>query len=237
MTALAPAEVPAPGITTQGTPTPGVPTPGITTQLQRLGAKVKPQSLAGERLLPVTPALQEILPAGGLQRGSTVVVGSHRSSGATTLALELLVGPSVGGCWCAVGGFAELGVLAASERGIDLSRLVLVPSLGGPDRWMQVLATLFDSVDAVLFVPPASVRPSEARRVAARARDRAAVLVVLDQAGRWPGPIDLRCTVTGSQWSGLSRGYGLLTSRRYEVEVSGRGAAARPRQAALHLPA
>jgi hypothetical protein len=206
-------------------------------ELHRLGAKVRPTSFAGERLLPVTPALQAILPAGGLQRGSTVVVDSHQSSGATTLALELLAGPSVGGYWCAVAGAVELGVLAAAERGIDLARFVIVPSLGGPDRWMQVLAALFDSVEVVLFAPRSAVRQSEARRVAARSRDRGSVLVVLDQQGNWSGPSDLRCTVTRSQWSGLSRGHGLLTSRHYELEVSGRGAAARPRRAPLQLPA
>jgi len=113
MAAAAPAEVVAPT--------------GRDAELHRLGTKVRPTSFAGERLLPVTPALQEILPVSGLQRGSTVVVDSHRSSGATTLALELLAGPSVGGYWCAVGGALELGVLAAAERGIDLARLVIVP--------------------------------------------------------------------------------------------------------------
>lgn len=226
MPAIAPAELVAPTGRAAGLP-----------DVRRLGAKVRPTSFAGEHLLPVTTALREILPAGGLQRGSTVVVDSRRSSGATTLALELLAGPSVGGYWCAVGGASELGVLAAAERGIDLSRLVIVPFLGGADRWMHVLAALFDSVDAVLFAPQAAVRPSEARRVAARSRDRGSVLVVLDHHGHWPGPSDLRCTVTGSQWSGLSRGHGLLTSRRYDLEVSGRGAAARPRRAPLRLPA
>ncbi|MFZ0170634.1 MAG: hypothetical protein WAL04_03025 [Acidimicrobiales bacterium] len=226
MAAAAPAEVVAPTGRVADLP-----------ELHRLGTKVRPTSFAGERLLPVTPALQEILPVSGLQRGSTVVVDSHRSSGATTLALELLAGPSVGGYWCAVGGALELGVLAAAERGIDLARLVIVPSLGTADRWMQVLAALFDSVDVVLFAPRAAVRPSAARRLAARSRDRGSVLVVLDHEGNWSGPSDLRCTVTGSEWSGLSRGHGLLTSRRYELEVSGRGAAARPRQAALQLPA
>jgi len=206
-------------------------------ELHRLGAKVRPTSFAGERLLPVTPGLQEILPAGGLQRGSTVVVDSQRSSGATTLALELLAGPSVGGYWCAVGGAYELGILAAAERGIDLARLVIVPSLGAADRWMHVLAALFDSVDVVLLVPQAPVRPSEARRLTARSRDRGSVLVVLDNQQNWPGPSDLHCTVTRSEWSGLSRGHGLLTSRRYELEVSGRGAAARPRRSALQLGA
>jgi len=210
---------------------------GRATELRRLGTKVRPTTFAGERLLPVSRALQEILPAGGLQRGSTVVVDSRRSSGATTLALELLAGPSVGGYWCALAGVPELSALAAAERGIDLSRLLIVPSLGGAERWMQVLATLFDSVDTVLFSPRTSVRQSEARRIAARSRDRGSVLIVLDRQGHWSGPSDLRCTVTGSQWSGLSRGHGLMASRRYELEVSGRGAAARPRRAPLRLPA
>jgi hypothetical protein len=210
---------------------------GALPDLRRLGAKVKPTSLAKERLLPVTPALQEILPAGGLQRGSTVVVDARQASGATTLALELLAGPSVGGYWCAVGGFLELGVAAAAERGIDLARLVLVPFLGSQDRWTQVVAGLFDAVDVVLLIPRAAVRPSDARRLAARSRDRGSVLIVLDHRANWSGPSDLRCTVTRSEWSGLSRGHGLLAARRYELEVSGRGAAARPRRAPLQLPA
>jgi len=211
-----------------------VPAPVITPVI---AAKVRPPTLAGERLLPVTPSLQEILPAGGLQRGSTVVVDAHKVGGATTLAVEMLVGVSVGGFWCAVAGFADLGIVAAAERGIDLARLILVPSLGPPDRWLQVVATLFDAVDAVLLVPRGAVRPSDARRLAARSRERGSVLLVLDQRGDWPGPNDLRCTVVRSEWSGLSKGYGLLTGRRFELEVSGRGAAARPRLAPLQLPA
>jgi hypothetical protein len=208
-----------------------------TATLHRLDARVRPTGFAAERLLPVTPGLEEILPAGGLQRGSTVVVDARQSSGATTLAFELLAGPSVGGYWCAVAGFSEMGVLAAAERGIDLARLVIVPSLGPSDRWTQVLAALFDSVDVVLLIPRGPVRLSEARRLAARSRDRGSVFIVLDRQGNWPGPSDLRCTVTRSSWSGLGRGHGLLIARQYELEVSGRGAAARPRLAPLQLPA
>jgi hypothetical protein len=102
---------------------------------------------------------------------------------------------------------------------------------------MQVVASLFDAVDVVLFAPRAAVRPSDARRLAARSRDRGSVMVVLDHRGNWSGPSDLRCTVMRSEWSGLSRGHGLLAARRYELEVSGRGAAARPLQVALRLPA
>ncbi|MHB1508886.1 MAG: hypothetical protein ACYCST_02150 [Acidimicrobiales bacterium] len=206
-------------------------------ELQRLGTRLRPASLAGEHLLPVTAALQGVLPVGGLMRGSTVLVDAQRAAGATTLALELLAGPSQGGYWCALAGAAKVGCLAVAERGIDLSQLVIVPSLGAADRWMQVLATLFDSVDAVLFAPKTAVRPSDARRLAARSRDRGSVLVVLDHEKSWPGPSDLHCTVTSSVWSGLSRGHGLLSSRSYQLEVSGRGAAARPLLTSLQLPA
>ncbi len=205
--------------------------------LQRLGTRFRPTSLAGEHLLPVTAALQGVLPVGGLIRGSTVLVDAQRASGATTLALELLAGPSLGGYWCALAGVSQLGCLAAVERGIDPSQLVIVPSLGAADRWMQVLATLFDSVDAVLFAPRTAVRSSDARRLVTRSRDRGSVLVVLDREKSWPGPSDLHCTVTSSVWSGLSRGHGLLSSRSYRLEVSGRGAAARPLLASLQLPA
>jgi len=193
--------------------------------------------LAKDRLLPVTVALAAVLPFAGLERGSTVVVDAHETCGATSLTLEMLAGPSIAGYWGAVAGCPELGLAAAAERGIDLARLLLVPSLGPQDRWAQVVASLFDAVDTVLYVPPPSVRPSDARRLAARARDRGAVQLVLDRDRRWPGPSDLRCTVTESQWTGLSRGHGLLSERHFEVEVSGRGAAARPRRSPLQLSA
>jgi hypothetical protein len=193
--------------------------------------------LASEHVVPVTAVLEAVLPNGGIQRGSTVLVTSEGVPGSTTLAVELLVGVSMSGSWCAVAGFPGLGIVAAAERGLELSRLLIVPDLGGPGTWQQVAVTLFDAVDAVLLVPPSSVRPSDARRLAARARDRRSVFVVLDRRRSWTGPADLRCTVTSSSWSGLKKGHGLLRSRVMQVEVSGRGAAARPRSAPLLLSA
>jgi hypothetical protein len=103
------------------------------------------------------------------------------------------------------------------------------------------------------------VRPADARRLAARAREHCSTLVVLDAAStptgvargflsggparpgrvlaRWPGPSDLRCAVRESSWSGLERGHGLLSFRQLEAEVGGRGAASRPRRDLLRLPA
>jgi hypothetical protein len=187
-------------------------------------------------VLPASDGLVSLLPSGGLQRGTTTVVSSE-GTGATTLSLELLGGISKGGYWCAAAGLSSLGLLAAEERSIALDRLVLVPALGPAGRWQQVLATLFDTVDAVLFAPSSVVRSSDARRLSARARDRGAVLVVLDHDRRWSEPCDLRCKVTSSRWEGLGVGEGLLSEHSLEVEVSGRGAAVRPRRSRLALSA
>lgn len=189
----------------------------------------------GPRVVPASARLRDCLPYGGLQRGTTTLVSPARPgvTGSTSLALELLAGVSAAGQWCAAVGLANLGLLAAAEKGIELGRFLLVPSPGGAGRWQQVLATLFDGVDAVLFSPPAPVRPSDARKLSARARERRSMLIVLDRYGRWSEPVDLRCRVTASSWSGLGEGHGVLSARSIEVEVSGRGAAARPRQASV----
>ncbi len=191
----------------------------------------------GTRVVPATRLLTDVLPYGGLQRGTTTIVspGAPGVAGATTFALELLAGVSLAGHWCAAVGLANLGVLAAAERGISLDRLLLVPSPGGPGRWQQVLATLSDGVEAVLFCPPAPVRPADARKLSARTKERRSILIVLDRHARWSEPVDLRCQVRASSWNGLGDGHGLLSNRSMEIEVSGRGAAARPRRAAVTL--
>ena len=225
-------------------------------------------SLPGERVLPVLPELATLFPGGGLPRGGTVLLGSpppdcaaagSPGPGLTSLLLTLLAGVSSRGHWCAVVGLPALGFAAAAELGVDLGRLVLVPHPGSEGRWQSVVATLLETVDLVCLAPGAPVRPVDARRLAARARERCSTLIVLDAAGTgfgvarglgsggssrpgrivtsWPGPSDLRCTVSASSWSGLGRGHGRLSSRQLETEVGGRGAASRSRRGPLRLPA
>lgn len=187
--------------------------------------------LAKDRLLPVREPLGSLFPLGGMQRGTVTVIGPS-APGATSLALELLAGASEEGHWCAAVGLPDLGVVAASERGIELERLLLVPSPGPSPRWQQVLATFFEAVPLVLFAPSGPVRQADSRKVAARAKEKGAALLVLDKKGHWQEPVDLRCRVEGSSWSGLEDGHGLLRERSLVVELRGRGAAARPRQGA-----
>ncbi len=186
---------------------------------------VGPVSLAGEQVLPVLPALQGLLPGGVLRRGSTVsVVGS------TSLALALAAAASASGSWCAAVGLPSLGLMAVAELGVTLDRLALVGDPG--ESWPSVVAALLDALDVVVVRPPGSVRGSHVRRLAARARERGAVLVPVCS---WEGA-DVCLGVTRSEWHGLGAGHGYLRSRRLEVAARGRGAADRPRQAGVWLP-
>jgi hypothetical protein len=189
-------------------------------------------TLARDRLLAVPDALAPLFPGGGLRRGSTVVVRPGPAPGATTLALALISAASQTGSWCAAVGLPALGLVMSAELGISLERLALVPDPG--DRWSAVTAALVDALDVVLVWPPHRCRPDDARRLAARARERGAVLVPVG-AG-WPEGADLRLTVTAGAWQGLGQGHGHLRAREAWVSAQGRGAAARERRVQLWLP-
>jgi hypothetical protein len=151
-------------------------------------------------------------------------------SGATSLLLTLLAAATAAGEWAAVvDGEGVLGGLAAAEAGVALDRLAVVRAVPA-SLYSRVVATLLDGVTVVGATIPRGLRPADARRLEARARERAAVLVA---AGSWPGEAALRLRAEHSSWSGLDRGEGLLGRRVLRVAVSGRGAAGRERIAEL----
>lgn len=202
-------------------------------------ARVRPTTLAREQRLPVLPALEGLIPGAGLRRGSTLSVDGPAT---TSLALASASAASRDGAWVAAVGFPSLGLLAAAELGIALERFVLVaaPSTEvGPDNeetaWAAALAALIDAFEIVLVQATHRVRPRDARRLAARARERGAVLVQVGSRG-WPEGADVTLEVTRSQWEGLADGHGHLRARRVTVVGGGRREAARPRQAELWLP-
>jgi hypothetical protein len=150
---------------------------------------------------------------------------------ATSLLFALLAAASGAGSWCAVVGVPALGVVAAAEAGIALDRLALVP-YPGPD-WATVVAALLDGVDVVVAATPGPVAAVVSSRLSARARHRGSVLVPY---GRWEGA-DLTLDAVRGVWHGLGQGRGRLRCRQVTVVVRGRGAAERPRQARMWLPA
>ena len=195
-------------------------------ELAEVAQRVRPVVLAGERRLAVPGPLGAILPGGGLQRGSVVRVEGRPGSGATSLLLSLLAAATAAGEWAAViDGDGVVGGLAAAEAGVALERLAVVRAVP-PAHYGRGVATLLDGMTVVGAAIPRGFRLGDARRLEARARERAAVLVA---AGSWPGEAALRLRAEHSSWTGLGRGEGLLASRVLRVAVSGRGAAGRER--------
>jgi hypothetical protein len=209
-----------------------VPAPDLTS-LRLLGQRARPVTGADQRILPVPPALAELLPQAGLQRGSLVATGGVAP---TSLALAL-AGPVTGtGAWVALVGLEQVGLVAAAELGVDLARVLLVAD-PGPGRWATTVAALTDAVDLVLARPPGPVPVGTQRRLTARCRERGSVLIQVGGAtGRWAAAPDLVLSAGGSRWEGLGSGHGHLRARRVEVTVTGRRGADRPRRATVWLP-
>ncbi|MCD2192457.1 hypothetical protein LQ327_03480 [Actinomycetospora endophytica] len=176
-------------------------------------------------LLPVAGPLTGLLPWGGLRRGSTVSV-----HGSTALLPALLAEASRAGSWCALVGLPGVGLAAADEAGMDLARTAVVPRPG--PRPASVVAALVDGVDVVVLGGASAWRAGDRQRLAARVRQKGAVLVPV---GAWPGA-DVELHATGGTWSGLlGDGAGRLRSRRVHLRCAARGRA-RDRREDVLLP-
>ena len=152
------------------------PAPVLAGSLEAVGRAIRPVALAREQVVPVLPALSGLVPDGGLVRGSVTVV--EGDGAAISLALALVAGPSAAGSWTAVVGCPGLGLAAVAEAGVALERLALVAE-PEPGDWAGVVAALVGAVDVVVVGPTHRVRTADARRLAARARERGTVLVQL----------------------------------------------------------
>ena len=232
------AEITSPPVSFADEDQPGVPALRSVTQrdglvalladgVVRTGRQLGPDGgvVSGADLLPVLPALRELLPLGGLQRGSVVTVGDWN-----LLCLALAAGPVSGGAWCAAAGIAEFGVAAAADAGLDPARLLLVPELG--PSWTHVVSSLLDGCDLVLLRPPDRLSAAARRKLEATVRRHGAVLLI---AGTWEGA-QVRLRVASKEWVGVGSGYGRLRACRVQVVADGRGELARSRSRWLWLP-
>lgn len=175
-------------------------------------------------VLPVLPALRDLLPSRGLRPGSVTTVDD------ASLLLALLAGPSAAGGWTALVGMPEYGLLAASELGVVSERLLLVDD--PRERWTEVVAALLDGIQVVAVRPGYQPSPALSRRLVAVARKHGSALVV---PGAWAGA-DLNLRVAAPRWRGVHDGHGRLRSRLVEVTATGRGGAGRPQTTRLLLP-
>ena len=110
----------------------------------------------------------------------------------------------------------RLGVEAAEGIGVDLSRLVLVPDPGA--RWLAVTSTVAEVLPVVAVRPSGRAADGEVSRLAARLRDRGAVLLV---QGPWP-QAEAVLDIGEPAWEGVGRGHGYLAAREVTLTSSSR---------------
>ena len=107
--------------------------------------------------------------------------------GSTTVLLAALALRQGATGWCGVIGGDELGWCAATEVGLDLNRVLTVPtSLLDDASTPTVTAALLDGVDVLLIGAPVAERlhPQHRRRLLARARERGRLILT---PARWEG--------------------------------------------------
>lgn len=187
--------------------------PEARARLRAAAARAAPPVLARDRLLRVGGELGNVLPAGGIRRGATVALDGPPGAGSTTIACTLAAAATSAGEWAAVvDPDGTFGARAAADAGVALERCAFIREVSA-DRWATVVAALLDGVTLVIADTPPALRAGDARRLTARARERAAVFVPL---GAWPAEASVRVCARGGEW----RIDGLLAPRSLEVEVA-----------------
>ncbi len=194
--------------------------------------RIQPITLSGQQILDVPDAIEPLFPWGGVQRGTSLGVAGD---GGWSLAMAILADGLGAEGWVAFVGVPDLGIEAAAAHGVRLDRMLVVetPSL---HDWPTVVSSLLESVDVVAIAPQQRVGPRDARRLAARARERSSVLFHLDGGTTWPTAIDLQLEVADVSWSGVGEGHGYLRGRRATVSSVGRRSAARRTSVDVWLP-
>ena len=134
--------------------------------------------MAEKSLLPIPDSLVGLLPS-GLPRGAVGVL-----TGARSLSVSMVAAVTAAGGYVAIVGQPDTGLLAATEMGVDLERLAVVPDPGADP--VEVASVLVDGMDlVVLGLRGRTIAPGRARVVTARAQQRGCTLLVAD--GDWPG--------------------------------------------------
>ncbi|MUM16343.1 hypothetical protein FZI91_03200 [Mycobacterium sp. CBMA271] len=193
-------------------------------QMATISGKVGPNRSSAGRFQEALPDAQSLLPGsdalarsiGHVLRRGTVAV----ASGARSLPLDVVASVTEAGGYAAMVGMPDVSVLAAVERGADLSRLALIPHPGLSA--VEVASVLMDGMDlVVLGLGGQRVTSTSARAIVARAHSNGCTLLVAN--GDWEGAeMRLQAQVTG--YDGVSTcGLGRIRGVRTTVRARGRG--------------
>lgn len=150
--------------------------------------------------------LGALLP-GGLPRGSVLGI-----QGSTSLVFAVMAAAMGSSGWAAVVGRGDLGWVAASEAGVDLTRVIHVPRPGGAPA--DVVAACVDGFDVVVLGDAVALGAGVRRSLAGRIRAHGTVVLA-----NWPGAPVLRATVHGGD--GCADGAGHVRGRSLSVRREG----------------
>ena len=195
----------APALTLEGAPPRR---PDVLALQQRIHAM---EAVSAEHhVFPVASGLEGLFPEGGIQRGAIYQVDSSAS-----LLWSLVAEATTKGTWCALVGIPDAGVAAATELGVNVDRLVLIPYPG--TQWLSVVGALIDVVGIVALGSVAAPSDRMLSTLSGRLREREATLLVRQA---WP-----RCEASIAvchQWSGAYEGGGLLHEHQVLIEATPR---------------
>lgn len=209
-----------------------------------------PAVMAHERLLPVHPVLAPLFGVApgdpGLVRGHTVVCSG---SAAMSCALAVMAAPTQVGSWAGVVGLPSVGVSAAAELGVVLSRTVFVAGTSSSSSsssstssstfassdMAAVISALVDGVEVLVLSRQvvASVSGGVMCTLHTRLQSRGGVLVLVGDPGSVSA--DVRLVATTMMWDGVGAGNGHLQRRRVSIELAARRRG-RPTRADVWLP-
>jgi len=186
---------------------------------------------ANEQSLVLSPAFAALFESRGLQYGNTVLIGGAQGQGATSLALGLCAGSTRAKHWVGILNLSRVSLLSASELGVALDHLVLIPH--PIERVAGAASILMEACSLVLLGADQPVSAHDARRLQRRAREYRCVLLVLapssTRAGsslkvtgqrHWPEIPDTLIEVTKSSCVGIGHGEGHLAGRQIRVEIT-----------------
>lgn len=180
----------------------------------RVGA-VAPAKVSAIDVIAIPGGIGELLPGGGLERGSVV---SCRGSAGILAGILAAVTAAGHGAALVGGRHPRIGLLAVYEMGGQLSHLAVIDATGGtPAEVVSVLAT---GVPVIVLDTPTTVPPAQARTLVSKIRSQRGVLVC---TGRVRGiRADVALDAHPAGYSGMGRGFGRLQEIKVAVEVSGR---------------
>ncbi len=200
--------------------------------LVALKQRVASVSLRSECYVAVPEPLRMLFPTGGLAPGSSIGVSGD---GGWSVAFSLVSAALSPDGWIAIVGLEDLGLLAASEYGIPLDRILVIETPPAP-QFASVVAWLIEAVEIVCINPAQRVKGVEARRLSGRAREQQTLLFHLDGGRSWPQALDVSLTASTHRWEGTGQGHGRLQRRLVSVAATGRRSMARYQQAHVWLP-